>query len=177
VPERDTVLLVDESGHPLGASSKLAAHEAPGRLHLAFSVFLFRGGEMLLQQRALTKYHFPGLWANACCSHPAPGEEIASSARRRLREELGLEAELREAGSFLYRAEDPHSGLVEHELDHVFVGELPPGEEASPDPSEVAAVRWVSLDDLPGGLPEPIAPWFGEALGLAIAGREGASPA
>jgi len=171
VPERDTVLLVDESGRPLGPSAKLAAHEAPGRLHLAFSVFLFRGGAVLLQQRASTKYHFPGVWANACCSHPGPSEELVDSARRRLDEELGIEAPLREVGRFVYRAVDPVSGMVEHELDHVLVGELPEGVEAAPDPDEVACVRWVVLDELPGALPAPLAPWFGEAFAIALEGR------
>jgi isopentenyl-diphosphate delta-isomerase len=171
VAERDRVLLVDERGRPTGTSAKLAAHEAPGRLHLAFSVFLFRGGDVLLQRRALSKYHFGGVWANACCSHPGPSEDLAEAARRRLLEELGVAAEVREVGSFLYRATDPVSGMVEHELDHVFIGELPDGLELCPDPSEVADVRWVRLDGLPSGLPAPMAPWFDEALRIALEAR------
>ena len=171
MPERDTVLLVDMEGHPLGPAPKLAAHEAPGHLHLAFSVFLFRGDEVLLQRRALSKYHFPGLWANACCSHPAPSEDLVESAARRLREELGVEAEVREVGRFVYRAVDPVSGRVEHELDHVLVGELAPGREPAPDPDEVESVRWVPFAGPPGALPEPLAPWFEEAFRIALAGR------
>ncbi|MGH9296215.1 MAG: isopentenyl-diphosphate Delta-isomerase, partial [Acidimicrobiales bacterium] len=84
MPERSAVVLVDEAGTRLGLLDKLGAHRAPGRLHLAFSVFVFRGGEVLVQRRAASKYHFPGVWANACCSHPEPGEDLVASARRRL---------------------------------------------------------------------------------------------
>ena len=111
------------------------------------------------------------MWANACCSHPAPSEELVDSARRRVDEELGVEALLREVGWFVYRAVDPVSGMVEHELDHVLVGELEEGVEPAPDPDEVASVRWLALDELPGGLPAPLAPWFGEALAIALEGR------
>ena len=76
MPERATVVLVDGDGTPRGEASKRGAHEPPGLRHLAFSVFLFSpAGLLLLQQRASTKYHFPGIWANSCCSHPGPGED------------------------------------------------------------------------------------------------------
>ena len=168
--DRRQVILVDVSGAALSVSDKLAAHEPPGALHLAFSVFLVRSdGTVLVQQRATSKYHFPGVWANACCSHPEPGEELVSSARRRVREELGIEVgELVEAGSFVYRAADPQSGLVEHEYDHVLVGTIADGVEAVPDPSEVAAVTYLPRSALEGAGPaEGFAPWFAEALGIA----------
>ena len=167
---RDTVLLVGPEGAVLGTAPKLAAHEPPGHLHLAFSVFLFRAdGATLLQRRAAGKYHFAGVWANACCSHPAPGEALASAAAARVEEELGVRVPLAEAGSFTYRASDPTSGLVEHELDHVFVGRL---EELplAPDPEEIAELRFVA----PAAISEetlgaPLAPWLVRALGLALA--------
>lgn len=169
MPDRDAVVLVSQEGTPLGESEKRRAHEPPGKLHLAFSVFLFRpDGSMLLQRRARTKYHFPGIWANACCSHPEPGEELVASARRRLEEELGIDCELKEVGSFVYRAVDAESGLVEHEFDHVLVGE---GEfrEIVPAPDEVEEVRFVQPDDVASAGPaEGFAPWFAEALAIAL---------
>ncbi|MGH9299015.1 MAG: isopentenyl-diphosphate Delta-isomerase [Acidimicrobiales bacterium] len=173
---RDAVVLVDEAGEPVGTMAKRAAHEAPGHLHLAFSVFLFReGGEVLLQQRALSKYHFPGIWANACCSHPQPGEEIVSSAARRLTEELGMNSspQLTDCGSFSYRALDESSGLVERELDHVLSGEVTGDLVLAADPTEVAALRWAAIDEVSGlGAKEGFAPWFAEGLGLALGSRQ-----
>ncbi len=165
-------MLVSESGEVLGTEEKQAAHEPPGRLHLAFSVFLFRpDGSVLIQQRAESKYHFPGVWANTCCSHPEPGEEIASSAERRVLEELGIECHLREAGIFTYRAVDPVSGLVEHELDHVLVGEVREM-MLQPDSEEVADWRFVTPESVAGAGPaDGFAPWFAEALSIALAAR------
>lgn len=168
-------MLVSEAGRVLGAAGKLDAHQAPGRLHLAFSVFVFsESGDVLLQRRAASKYHFGGIWANACCSHPEPGEEVLDSARRRLAEELGLEACLVEAGTFVYRALDPVSGRVEHELDHVLVGVVSAAAAAgmAPDPAEVDGVAWVQPADVVGaGSERGFAPWFAEALALALAYR------
>jgi isopentenyl-diphosphate delta-isomerase len=172
--ERTTVVLVDESGQELGTAAKQDAHNPPGRLHLAFSVFLFTPGrrQLLLQQRARSKYHFPGIWANTCCSHPAPGEDLIESARLRLSEELGVAPEdgLVDVGTFVYRAVDPVSGLVEHELDHVVVGTLAGSEGiVRPDPAEVEAVRWVAPADVLGhGPAEGFAPWFATALATAL---------
>ena len=175
MPERSEVVLVSEAGRVLGTASKLDAHEAPGQLHLAFSAFVFNeSGEMLLQRRAVSKYHFGGIWANACCSHPEPGEELLESAERRLAEELGLEASLVEAGTFVYRALDPASGRVEHELDHVLVGVVSATAAAGlvPDPEEVDDVAWVQPADVAGaGSERGFAPWFAEALALALSYR------
>jgi isopentenyl-diphosphate delta-isomerase len=171
VPERKSLVLVDETGRVLGTAAKLEAHEPPGRLHLAFSVFVFRDGETLMQRRAVTKYHFPGVWANACCSHPEPGEEVVASARARLFEELGLDCQLEQAGVFVYRAVDSASGMVEHELDHVLIGDLQPGSEPSPSPDEVSEVQWRDVDEAKRMCGPEIAPWFAEGLEIALSAR------
>jgi len=160
----DEVILVDEADRAGGRMEKIAAHVPPGVLHRAFSVFLFSpDGRWLLQQRAAGKYHFPLVWTNACCSHPAPGEGTREAAARRLREELGIDPPpLEEKFSFVYRAESAATGLCEHEFDHVFFGicdALPP----SPDPEEVASVRFWEKDEIARGLaetPERFSPWF-----------------
>jgi isopentenyl-diphosphate delta-isomerase len=169
VAERRQVVLVEPDGSPIGPCEKRAAHEPPGRLHLAFSAFLFTpDGRLLVQRRASAKYHFPGVWANACCSHPEPGEDLLASAVRRVREELGLGVALVEVGEFVYRAVDPVSGLVEHELDHVVVGELPAGALPQPDPEEVEQWRLVDPSSVEGaGAAEGFAPWFAEGLARA----------
>src|SRR6476469_10091464 len=100
---------------------KMEAHKR-GLLHRAFSIFIFDArGEMLLQQRALSKYHSAGLWSNSCCSHPLPGEEVKEAATRRLNEELGFETSLGKIFDFIYRVLF-ENGLVENAFDHVFVG-------------------------------------------------------
>lgn len=120
--ENANVILVDENDKEIGSCEKLEAHQQ-GWLHRAFSIFIFnRRGEMLLQQRALNKYHSPGLWTNACCSHPAPGEKLEEAASRRLEEELGISTSLEKRFDFIYRAEF-ENGLTEYEFDHVLVGE------------------------------------------------------
>jgi isopentenyl-diphosphate delta-isomerase len=116
------VILVDASDQAIGTSEKMAAHEK-GLLHRAFSVFIFnKKGEMLLQRRAISKYHSGGLWTYACCSHPFPEEETLAAAKRRLREEMGFETPIDKIFDFVYRAE-LDNGLIEHEFDHVFAGE------------------------------------------------------
>jgi isopentenyl-diphosphate Delta-isomerase len=157
---REEVILVDEQDRPRGTAEKLAAHRA-GLLHRAFSVIVFNsGGGLLLHRRAWHKYHSGGLWTNACCSHPRPGESTLDAANRRLREEMGFQTDLRPAGSLLYRAAVGR-GLVEHEYDHILVGEwdgIP-----DPDPAEVADWRWLSLPRLHQELtlaPARFTPWF-----------------
>lgn len=118
----EQVILVDENDNPAGLAEKMDAHKK-GLLHRAFSVFIFNPkGEMLLQQRALEKYHSGGLWTNACCSHPVPGEEMTHTIYRRLKEEMGFAATVEKAFHFIYRAEF-ENGLTEYEVDHVFAGE------------------------------------------------------
>jgi isopentenyl-diphosphate delta-isomerase len=115
------VILVDDKDRVTGFIEKIEAHQK-GLLHRAFSVFIFNAaGEMLLQQRALNKYHSPGLWSNACCSHPSPGEETEFAAQRRLFEELGFSTSLKKVFDFIYHASF-ENGLTENEFDHVFVG-------------------------------------------------------
>ena len=158
----DAVVLVDEQDRPLGSAPKLAAHENGGRLHRAFSVFIFdSAGRMLLQRRAPTKYHFGGLWTNACCSHPGADCAVADAARARLRHELGFDVPLRELFSFVYRAEDPASGLTEHEFDHVLVGRY--DGKPRPNPDEVDAWEWVDPQQLLADVrqhPDRYTPWF-----------------
>lgn len=172
--ERDLVELVDEEGTALGSATVADAHSAPGMRHRAFSVHLMDGkGRLLLQQRALTKTRFAGRWGNATCGHPAPGEKPASAASRRLFEELGLGAvELTEVGVYGYRAEDPETGRVEHEYDHVFLGLLS-SEVARPDPSEVAALRWMPTTELLRALkrqPSEFVPWLAGVTDIALGG-------
>ena len=115
------VILVDKNDTPVGRMDKIEAHRK-ALLHRAFSVFIFNSkGEMLLQQRADKKYHSAGLWTNACCSHPAPGEDTLTAASRRLKEELGFTTPLAKAFTFSYRT-DFENGLTENEFDHVFTG-------------------------------------------------------
>jgi isopentenyl-diphosphate delta-isomerase len=116
------VILVNEKDEVTGATGKMEAHER-GLLHRAFSVFVFNTkGEMLLQQRAIDKYHSGGLWTNACCSHPGPGEEIEAAAQKRLKEEMGFDIPVKKSFDFIYKA-NFENGLTEYEFDHVFVGE------------------------------------------------------
>ena len=115
------VILVTEKDEVIGTIEKMQAHEQ-GLLHRAFSVFIFDNkGRMLLQQRALQKYHGAQLWSNACCSHPYPDEEVEVAALRRLKEEMGFSTTLKKLFEFVYRAE-VENNLVEHEYDHVFAG-------------------------------------------------------
>jgi len=115
------VILVDENDIQTGVMEKMAAHQK-AVLHRAFSIFIFNDkGEMLLQQRALSKYHSGGLWTNACCSHPFPGEDTLDAANRRLQEEMGFETALKKAFDFIYTAAFDN-GLTEYEFDHVFTG-------------------------------------------------------
>ncbi len=158
--------VVNERGETIGSIGKLAAHQNGGTWHRAVSVFLFNPiGELLIQRRSMEKYHFAGKWANSCCSHPWPGESVASAALRTAERELGIEPELRELGAFRYSAQDSASGLTEKELDHVFVGRW--DSDVPFLPTEVAEVRWVSLERLQLELdsnPEDFAPWLSQIL-------------
>lgn len=129
------VILVDENDGVTGTMEKMEAHEK-ALLHRAFSVFIFNSaGDMLLQQRALNKYHSPGLWTNTCCSHPRPSEDTPIAASRRLQEEMGFGTPIRKVFDFTYKASFAN-GLTEHEFDHVFVGYY--DGEIRPDPKEVS---------------------------------------
>jgi isopentenyl-diphosphate delta-isomerase len=135
-----------------------------GLRHLAVSVFVMDGPRTLLQRRALGKYHTPGLWANACCTHPHWNEHYAVTAARRLREELGLTGlSLRRRGTVEYRA-DVGGGLTEHEVVHLFLAEVKEAETRPvPDPAEVMDVRWIHLDKLRAEIaadPSRFTPWL-----------------
>jgi isopentenyl-diphosphate delta-isomerase len=139
------VILVDENDQEIGTMEKQEAHEK-GFLHRAFSVFVFNENkELLLQQRALTKYHSAGLWTNTCCSHPRVGETIEQAAHRRLMEEMGFDCELITKTSFIYKAAF-ENGLTEHEFDHVLVGSF--NGEINFNPTEVKNVKWINLEEL-----------------------------
>ncbi|MFI0899147.1 isopentenyl-diphosphate Delta-isomerase [Streptomyces sp. NPDC020983] len=161
--------LVDEGGVTIGTAEKLSAHTAPGRLHRAFSVFLFDDeGRLLLQRRALGKYHSPGVWSNTCCGHPYPGEPPFVAAARRTAEELGAAPVLmREAGTVRYNHPDPASGLVEQEFNHLFVGLA--GGELRPDPEEIDDIAFVTPEELAKRRADgTFSAWFGTVLDAAL---------
>src|SRR5690349_17076045 len=115
------LILVDEQDHEIGTEEKLKTHR-DAKLHRAFSIFIFnKKGQLLLQRRALSKYHSGGLWTNTCCGHPRPGENIDKAAHRRLQEEMGFDCNMKDVFRFTYKAPLDH-GLTEHEVDHVFIG-------------------------------------------------------
>ena len=164
----EEVVLVDEQDNAIGKNEKLEAHRL-GQLHRAFSIFIFNSqGEMLLQQRTLTKYHSGGLWTNACCSHPRPDETTIDAAHRRLNEELGMATELKFLFNFKYKAEF-ENGLIEHELDHVFVGQTDFHPVLNRD--EAMAYKYVKVDDLKKDIkqrPEAYTFWFKEIIDQVI---------
>jgi len=159
--DQESVILVDAGNNLIGSCGKLAAHRE-GKLHRAFSILITnRDGELLLQRRAMHKYHFANRWSNACCGHPRPGEPTVGAARRRLMEELGFSVPLTQIAELSYRAEDEVSGMVEHEYLHVFHGQY--SGEPRPDPDEVGAWGWMP----PGRVQRELAarpgwftPWF-----------------
>ena len=154
------VILVNEKDQEIGKMEKQEAHEK-GLLHRAFSVFIFNDQkELLLQQRALTKYHSAGLWTNTCCSHPRVNETIIEAAHRRLQEEMGFDCLLEVKTSFIYKA-DFDNGLTEHEFDHVLVGNF--NGEVIINQVEVASYKWVELDWLKQDMiknPNSYTAWF-----------------
>ena len=158
--EKEFVVLIDENDNQIGLMEKMEAHEK-AVLHRAFSVFIFNSkGEMLLQQRAFRKYHTPGLWTNACCSHPRDGESLAEATSRRLMEEMGMQCEITKAFDFIYKA-DVGQGLIEHEKDHVFLGIT--DQEPSINPEEVETWKYMPLDELRADIkanPDNYTAWF-----------------
>ncbi|KWT65205.1 Isopentenyl-diphosphate delta-isomerase [Hyphomicrobium sulfonivorans] len=160
IDELEHVILVDPDDQPLGTERKIEAH-VEGKLHRAFSVLIHDGnGRMLLQQRAPEKYHSGGLWTNACCGHPRPGEATIDAARRRLIEEMGIDCPLVPLHSLTYRA-DVGNGLIEHEVVHLFVGHWDGAVAA--DPSEVSDYAWKTLNETRAEAlndPERFTAWF-----------------
>ncbi|TVZ25451.1 isopentenyl-diphosphate delta-isomerase [Gillisia sp. Hel_I_86] len=141
----EKVILVNQKDEPIGLMPKMEAHEK-GLLHRAFSVFIFNEkNELMLQQRALSKYHSPGLWTNTCCSHQREGETNIEAGKRRLQEEMGFTAELEDTISFIYKAPFDN-GLTEHEFDHILVGNYT--EEPKLNPEEAGAWKWMRLEEV-----------------------------
>lgn len=161
---QEQVILVDELDNAIGTMEKMEAHEK-GILHRAFSVFIFNSkGELLLQQRALTKYHSAGLWTNTCCSHPSPSENTLDAAKRRLKEEMGLACELNYKTSFIYKT-NFDNGLIEHEFDHVFFGNC--DHEPSINLEEVERYLWKDVIEIMDDIkkdPEKYTSWFKIAM-------------
>lgn len=160
----ERVILVDEHDNEIGTMEKIEAHEK-ALLHRAFSIFVFNDdGQMMLQQRALSKYHSPGLWTNTCCSHPRPGESLEEATGRRIVEEMGFSCDMQEVFNFIYTAPFD-DGLTEHELDHVFIGTY--NEDPEINPEEVASWMWVEVDELLTDVnenPENYTEWFKIAI-------------
>lgn len=156
----EQVVLVNQQDEVLGTMEKMEAHEK-ALLHRAFSVFVFNADkELMLQQRALHKYHSGGLWTNTCCSHPRLGEAYLEAAHRRLQEEMGFDCDLAYVYSFVYKAE-LDSGLTEHELDHVFIGHSTQVPVLNAE--EVHSYKYISMPDLKVDLaahPEKYTEWF-----------------
>lgn len=154
------VILVNEQDEPIGVMEKMQAHQAAA-LHRAFSVFIFNSrGEMLLQKRAVQKYHSGGLWTNTCCSHPLPGEDTKEAALRRLKEEMGFETELTHAFTFTYKTEF-ENGLAEHEIDHVYTGIY--DDAIFPDKNEVSDFSYESMEAIKKMIhlaPQVYTSWF-----------------
>jgi isopentenyl-diphosphate delta-isomerase len=161
IQQEELVVLVDEHCNELGLMPKLEAHEK-GILHKAISVIIYNPkGEMLIQQRAFAKYHWPGIWSNTCCSHPRQGESFFDAANRRLFEELGFRTKLTEAFHFIYKATDEISGLIEHEYDTVYTGVFDDTFEFNR--GEINDVKWLTVNDLLAGIeakPEQYSFWF-----------------
>ncbi|HRH93172.1 MAG TPA: isopentenyl-diphosphate Delta-isomerase [Candidatus Peribacteria bacterium] len=159
-----TVTLVDEEGTPLGEADLLEAHTGKGKLHLAFSVYVFRNGrkEILIQRRSDKKMLWAGVWANTACSHPFPDESPAEAGERRLKEEMGFTTPLVAHSDYVYRAECPNGKGVEHEYVTMLVGYCPDA-DVQPNPDEVSDWKWMSTDKLLKDFesnPEQYTPWF-----------------
>jgi len=158
--EEEQVILVNEKDEQIGTMPKLEAH-VKGALHRAFSVFILNDkGELLLQQRAASKYHSPLLWTNTCCSHQRVGESNIKAGKRRLFEEMGFVTELKDVISFIYKAPFAN-GLTEHEFDHVLVGNYNDDPDFNKD--EVQSFKWMSLEAVKKDMdiqPQIYTEWF-----------------
>jgi isopentenyl-diphosphate delta-isomerase len=151
--------LVDKNDKEIGQGEKLRIHRE-GKLHRAFSIFIFNSKkELLLQKRAKTKYHSPGLWSNTCCSHPRPGKNLLLETKKRLKEEMGIECPLKEIFSFIYRVN--LGEMTEYEFDHIFVGRFNGNPKINK--KEAEDWKWVNLLDLKKDIkqnPEKYTFWF-----------------
>ena len=156
----EQVILVDSNDNPIGTMNKMEAHEK-AVLHRAFSVFILNDkNEVMLQQRAAHKYHSPLLWTNTCCSHQRVGETNIEAGKRRLFEEMGFSADLKELFHFIYKAPFDN-GLTEHELDHVMIGYS--NESPVINPDEVESWKWMSIGAIKEDMivnPKDYTVWF-----------------
>lgn len=156
----EIITAVNKEDKEIGPIEKMEAHHN-GILHRAFSILIFNSNnELLLQKRALNKYHSPRLWTNTCCSHPRFGEKLKDAIYRRLKEEMGFVCELKEAFSFVYKVEF-EDGLFEHEFDHVFIGKY--NGNVIPNKDEVEDYKWVNIEELKRDIeknPEAYTYWF-----------------
>jgi isopentenyl-diphosphate delta-isomerase len=161
---KEYVILVDNQDNDIGVMEKLQAHQE-GLLHRAFSVFIFNDKEeLLLQQRALSKYHSAGLWTNTCCSHPRPNETVKDAAHRRLFEEMGLSCDLKIKTNFVYKTSF-ENGLTEHEFDYVLIGNT--NQNPIINKEEVESYKWLSVSDIKKDIvsnPNHYTSWFKIAL-------------
>ncbi|MBZ9572325.1 isopentenyl-diphosphate Delta-isomerase [Patescibacteria group bacterium] len=162
---REKVILVDEKDREIGFEEKLKAHQKGGKLHRCVSIFIFNSkGELLIQKRAEKKYHSGDLWTNTCCGHPKPGEILKEAAQRRLKEEMGLDSNLKEKFSFIYKAEF-ENGLCEWEFDHIFFGKS--DQKPKPAEEEVSEWKWIDIEKLKKDIkenPKKYTFWFKIAL-------------
>lgn len=167
----EQLIIVDEFDKEINSGEKMAVHRQ-GLRHRAFSIFVYRNTqqpEILLQQRAWSKYHSKGLWSNTCCGHPNLGEDTKQAAERRLFEEMGFTLPLRHIGVFEYKAKLENE-LMEHEIDHVFIAEYG-GEEILPSPNEVIDYRWVRIPAVLNKLAseaQAFTAWFKPALEVLL---------
>lgn len=174
--KRNQIILVNPKDQKIGTIEKLAGHRY-GMLHRAFSVFIFRkrNGKIqtLLQRRSMKKYHGGGLWTNACCSHPHPGEKILASAHRRLYQEMGIQTALKEVGKFHYIAKMSDE-MTENEIDHVFIGKIE-NDNIVFNKQEVDQCQWIDIKTLEKELKKDLnarkrkyTPWLRQALSIAL---------
>lgn len=155
----DSIVLVDLDDNEIGFASKSDVHKG-GKLHRAFSVFIYSGSRMLLQKRASEKYHSGGLWANACCSHPRRGEALDDALHRRMHQELGIDCKVEKLFDFIY-FQKYSDVMFEYEFDHVYAGQFSGSIDFDPD--EIEDIRWIEFDELKEellGNPSKFAAWF-----------------
>jgi len=139
------VVLVDKNNRKIGIKEKIKAHKE-GKLHRAFSIFIFNSkGELLIQQRAKTKYHSGGLWSNTVCSHPKPNETYQQAVHRRLKEEMGFDCKLKKLFCFIYNTGFVN-GLIENEYDYIFIGKF--DGKLKPNIKEIMNYKWISIKEL-----------------------------
>ena len=159
----EKVVLVNKKDEEIGIEEKLKVHRE-GKLHRSFSILIFNSkGQLLIQQRTKFKHHSPLLWSNTCCSHPRPKEDLKEAAKRRLKEEMGIECDLKKVFSFIYKAKS--GNFIEHEFDHVFIGKF----DGNPKPNkkEVQNFRWINLEELKKDIkenPKKYTFWFRKIL-------------